>query len=660
MDLVGKVLAGRYEILEEVGKGGMAYVYKAHCRMLNRYVAIKVLREDFENDKEVVRRFNIEAQAAAGLSNPHIVSVYDVGCEDGMFYIVMEYVEGRTLKQYIDEVGVIPWREAVGYAAQICDGLQEAHKNSVIHRDIKPQNIIMTKEGVLKVTDFGIARATSQTTMTMGKNTIGTVHYLSPEQARGGYTDERSDVYSLGIVLYEMLTGKLPFNDESPVTIAIKHLQEKPVPPTELNPKIPKSLEQIVLKAIEKEQAERYPSVTAMLHDLEYVLEDPDRPLAAAGGTAAETIEDGDETIKMPAIDNKAVKAYESSRKKSKKQSSQVPSDFSEDIKKAEDINAQRMKRAQKKKERRLTMLAILAAVLVIGGLSAAFMWITNGFGIFSSSEMVDIPQTVGMNINNAQEKYEGQFSIVERDRVASTKEAGTILEQDPPAGEQRRKRDDLVIYVTVSSGSTSITLQDYTGMDRRTAQEQLELAGLKVNIVEQASDSYSPGQVLNQDPKAGETVILGDLVTLYVSTDPNAAATARPNNGGTGGQSQDGTESERPAAQPTQAPSQGDEEEPSTGDSGTTTGGNETGTGSGSDSGTGNGGGTNTGSGGESTTGGSGSGGESSTGGGGESSGSESTTGGSSSGGESSTTTGGSGSGETGTGSGGNIGLED
>lgn len=193
MNMIGKEIDGRYEILEEIGKGGMAHVYKSRDKSLNRLVAVKVLKEDYKDDKEFVRRFNVEAQAAASLSNPHIVSIYDVGCENGMHYIVMEYIEGETLKEYIDRVGVLPWREAANYSIQICEGIEEAHNNSVIHRDIKPQNIIMASDGVLKVTDFGIARASTQATMTMANNnTIGTAHYLSPEQARGGYTDERN------------------------------------------------------------------------------------------------------------------------------------------------------------------------------------------------------------------------------------------------------------------------------------------------------------------------------------------------------------------------------------------------------------------------------------------------------------------------------------
>lgn len=515
MDLVGKVLAGRYEIIEEIGKGGMANVYKAHCNLLKRNVAIKALRDDLENDKEFVRRFNIEAQAAASLSNPHIVSIYDVGCENGQYYIVMEYIEGKTLKEYIDEVGVIPWKEAIGYALQICDALEEAHKNSVVHRDIKPQNIIMTPDGVLKVTDFGIARATSQVTMTMGKNTIGTAHYLSPEQARGGYTDGRSDIYSLGIVLYEMITGRLPFNDESPVTIAIKHLQEKMIPPTEVNPDIPEGLETVVLKATEKEQNSRYSTVTEMAADLNAVLKNPNAALQSGAVTAV--LGGGDETIKIPAIGDRDVKNYENGKAKSG--AIQYTSEAEDDLKKAEEIREKRERREQKKKDRRITIAAILAAVLVIGGLGAAFMYFANGAGIIGTGdETIEIPQVVGMNLQKAQAKYKGQYSIVEYDKVDSTKEAGTIVEQDPAAGEKRQKRDDIVIRVTVSTGKSSLTLSDYTNMDVNEAKAQLEQAGLKANIIEKYSDSTPANKVLSQEPKAGSSVGAGDLITLYVS----------------------------------------------------------------------------------------------------------------------------------------------
>lgn len=549
MDLVGKVLADRYEIIEEVGKGGMAIVYKAHCRLLNRYVAVKVLKEDFKDDKEFVRRFNIEAQAAARIQNPHIVSVFDVGCEDGLYYIVMEYVEGITLKQYIDKVKVVPWREAVGYAIQISEGLEEAHKNSVIHRDIKPQNIIMTNDGVLKVTDFGIARATSQSTMTMAKSTIGTAHYLSPEQARGGYTDERTDIYSLGIVLYEMLTGKLPFNDESPVAIAIKHIQEKPKRPTELNPEIPLSVEQIVLKAIDKEQNARYENVTALLKDLRHVLNHPEEN---TGNGTAVPVYDGDTTIKMPSVHDADIRDY--GEQKTDRFEHDFDADKEEEKRKLKEMEYLRNKRAKRKKDRRVAAVAILAAVLVIAGLAVAFAAITGGTS-FLTGETVEIPQLVDMNIEKAQNRYKDQFSIVIRSREESTKDAGTILEQTPSAGQKVRKQDDMVINVIVSAGTESITLTDYAKKNVEDVQKELEQMGLKVNIVEVASDSDEAGTVLSQSPSAGSKVQAGDLITLNVSKgssendktgEENAEATERP--------------TERPTTRPTETPAANDD----------------------------------------------------------------------------------------------------
>lgn len=272
MTLIGKILAGRYEILEEIGNGGMAVVYKAKCQLLNRFVAVKVLRPDLQNDEEFVRRFNVEAQAAASLAHPNIVSIYDVGYEDGLHYIVMEFIEGKTLKEYIEEKNMLSWREAVDYAIQIAKGLEQAHKNSIVHRDIKPHNIIMTTDGVLKVTDFGIARANVQTTVTCEDSAIGSVHYISPEQARGGFTDERSDIYSLAVVMYEMLTGKVPFDSDRPVTVAIMHLQDKPISPREYNISIPLALEKIVMKAMSKEVSARYRTITEMINELQGIL----------------------------------------------------------------------------------------------------------------------------------------------------------------------------------------------------------------------------------------------------------------------------------------------------------------------------------------------------------------------------------------------------
>ena len=277
MDLKGRLLANRYEILEKIGSGGMATVYKAKCHVLNRYVAIKILRDEFTTDEEFVKRFEVEAQSAASITHPNIVSVYDVGVDGNLHYIVMELVKGKTLKDIIvEEKGPLPWKWSVNIAIQIASALETAHKNHIIHRDIKPHNIIITEDGVAKVTDFGIAKAVSNSTITAFGTTIGSVHYFSPEHARGGFTDEKSDIYSLGVVMYEMLTGRVPFDADTPVSIALKHMQEKPVEPIKLNPSIPLAVNQIIMKAMRKDPNERYQSATEMLRDLNAALKNPE------------------------------------------------------------------------------------------------------------------------------------------------------------------------------------------------------------------------------------------------------------------------------------------------------------------------------------------------------------------------------------------------
>ena len=275
MIMIGTVLGNRYELLEKVGIGGMAIVYKAMDRLLNRYVAVKLLRSEFQDNEEFIRRFNIESQAAASLSHANIVSIYDVGQSGALQYIVMEFIEGVTLKDYIAEKkGGIYWKEATNIAMQICSALEHAHSKHIIHRDIKPQNIMITSDGVIKVTDFGIARAASGGTTTM--EAMGSAHYLSPEQARGGYTDQKSDIYSLGIVLYELYTGKLPFDGETPVAVAMQHMQSEAIKPRVINSDIPKSVENIILKAMSKEQRLRYDSASLMLADIKKAYTDPE------------------------------------------------------------------------------------------------------------------------------------------------------------------------------------------------------------------------------------------------------------------------------------------------------------------------------------------------------------------------------------------------
>ena len=277
MNLEGKLLGGRYEIVEKIGNGGMATVYKAVDKVLKRNVAVKILRDEFTTDEEFIKRFEVEAQSAARLTHPNIVSIYDVGVEDSLHYIVMELIQGKTLKEIIvEERGPLPWKWSVNVAIQIASALETAHKNNIIHRDIKPHNIIITEDGIAKVTDFGIAKAVSNSTITAFGTTIGSVHYFSPEHARGGFTDAKSDLYSLGVVMYEMVTGKVPFDADTPVSVALKHMQEEPEEPIELNKHVPTAVNKIIMKALQKDTTLRYQSASEMLVDLRKSLKNPD------------------------------------------------------------------------------------------------------------------------------------------------------------------------------------------------------------------------------------------------------------------------------------------------------------------------------------------------------------------------------------------------
>ncbi len=519
MDLIGKMIAGRYEILEEVGKGGMAHVYKARCHLLDRYVAVKVLKEELKDDKEFVHRFNTEAQAAARISNPHVVSIYDVGIENGLYYIVMEYVEGITLKEYIAEKHVLQWRQAADFAAQICEGLSDAHRKSVIHRDIKPQNIIITEDGVLKVTDFGIARATTQATTTTANSTIGTVHYLSPEQARGGYTNERTDIYSLGVVLYEMLTGRVPFDDNTAVTIAIKHIQEKPILPRILNNSIPESMEYIVMKAMNKEQSQRYESAGAFLKDLRTVIKNPSIKLDFDIPDFVTDDDDIGVTKKRTAIDDKTIEKYNERNSKSKLEYDEYAKRLDEEMEESRlrKIDRQKAIREQKKKERKITIAAVGAAIAVIMLMYFAFSGIIST--IFGSSEKIEIPNVIEMKLEDAQKQYKKDgFSIVKQSEKLSDKEEGVILEQDPPSGTDVTKRSDIVIRVVVSSGNKTKRVGNYTAMKVDEARRLIEEDGFKVNIVEKESSSEEKDMVITQDPAADTEISEGGLVTIYVS----------------------------------------------------------------------------------------------------------------------------------------------
>lgn len=494
--MVGKILGNRYEILEEIGNGGMARVFRAHCKLLNRNVAVKVLRPELAKDQEFLARFNTEAQAAAALSHPNIVSIYDVGSEDGLEYIIMEYVEGQTLKEYIDANKMLSWQQAVEFTIQICKGLEHAHKNHIVHRDIKPHNIILTPDGVLKVTDFGIARASTTATVTMGGNTIGSVHYFSPEQARGGYTDEKSDIYSVGVVMYEMLTGRVPFESDSPVSIAIKHLQEKPVSPKEYNIAIPLAVEAIILKAMSKEQSMRYQSSAQMLDDLYAAQKQPDIIPEEVPELA-----NNFNTRKIPAVNVAEVIQPMEKTKKPK-----VASD-------------------KKAVIWAIVTSVVIVSILIFGTLAVVYP----GMFVKTSVEM-PVPDLVGQKYDDIKDTYKNKNITINIVQQIPSKdyEKGIIISQDPKTG--KMIKTPIEINVVVSAGIKDIILDNYVNKMATDAKLDIEKLGLNVKEIKESSDTVTEGIIIRTVPQAGYTIKAGDEITIYVSQGAEKNTATMPN----------------------------------------------------------------------------------------------------------------------------------
>lgn len=505
----GQVLGNRYELLEKVGGGGMAVVYKAKCKLLNRFVAVKVLKPEFNNDEEFVKRFIIEAQAAASLSHPNIVSIYDVGHEDNSHYIVMEYIDGTTLKEYVAQKGVLTWKEAVNIAIQVCSALENAHRNHIVHRDIKPHNILLTRDGVAKVTDFGIARAATSSTITMVGSTIGSVHYFSPEQARGGFTDEKSDIYALGVTLYEMVTGKVPFDGDTPVAVALKHLQVDATPPAVSNPDVPRGVNDIIMKAIEKEQNERYQTASDMLENLYRVLKEP--------GGAFVVANNGSESFAT-----KRVNAI-GSDKSSQGRSNGVNLDEKED-----DI-------VQKKKDKRAVWLAV--------GFSSLIILITIGAFIYGMNMIIKPShndQTEDKTSYTVQD-YKGKAYDEIKDELAAKgieikenwvyddkSKEGTILSQSVEEGKQLKVNGGK-IELSISKGPQLVKVPDLKKMDYRQAESKLSDLGMPTTIEEEYSDSVVVGLVTRTDPEADTEIKPGTSITIYKSKGPEIKTTVVP-----------------------------------------------------------------------------------------------------------------------------------
>lgn len=484
MNLIGKIIGNRYEILKECGNGGMATVYKAKDHVLNRAVAVKVLRDEYTTDADFIKRFNTEAQSAASLQHPNIVSIYDVGHEEenNLYYIVMELIKGKTLKEIINKDGTLSWKWAVNIAIQIASALEVAHKNGIIHRDIKPHNIIITEDGVAKVTDFGIAKAVSNSTITAFGTTIGSVHYFSPEQAKGSITDAKSDLYSLGVVMYEMLTGKVPFDADTPVSVALKHMQEEPVAPIEINKEIPTAINDIVMKAMQKDPLARYQSATEMLADLGAALKDPD------GDFVIIENKDGGYTRIMNAVTDEDIRR---ARKEAK------PSFF---------------------KQHPKTKFLVVALSLVL--LFVIVFLITKIALDGGIKKDVQIPNLVGKTQEEVEQILKDSKLNIEMGELQASSEVeeGKVISQDPPYEDGKKVPVGSSVKIIISKGPETADLPDFVGQEISAVRDLADVMGLKLEETEENSDKVKEGQVISQSIKKGTKVKSGDTVKIVVS----------------------------------------------------------------------------------------------------------------------------------------------
>lgn len=576
MLIPGSYLINRYEIIMKIGSGGMADVYKAKDHVLNRLVAIKVLKQEYSTDATFVKKFRVEAQSAAGLSHPNIVNVYDVGEDDGVYFIVMELVQGITLKNYIDMKGKLDIREALNISVQIASGLSAAHENRIIHRDIKPQNIIMSRDGKVKVTDFGIAKVADSTTVTT--TAAGTVHYISPEQARGGYSDERSDIYSLGITMYEMVTGRVPFEGETNVAVALMHIQSEITPPRQLEPSIPVSFEKIILKCTQKKPERRYASARELIADLRKVLTHPDGeyvviPGAIPQGRTIVMNDDDIDSLKAASLrknfgtkpeetyveepeegeEEKPVqKPVQKKRPVKKKDIEEDNDDFDKD---EEDDDDEEVNPALSKVMMALGIggFIILAVIIffIIGHAAGFFGGSGSLFGHKNKDTSTESISTESVSDTSSDTSTAGErvtvpdlFKMTEDGAKAALKELrlgvnvqtgtsddvpeGQVYDQSPAAGTKVDVHTQVTI--NISSGKEKFSLDDVTGMQYQQAQAQLENDGLVVSLEFDYSDSVGSDMVISTSPKAGSQVAKGDTITITASKGKETKTTTVPN----------------------------------------------------------------------------------------------------------------------------------
>ena len=515
---IGKLLDNRYELLERIGTGGMAVVYKARCHRLNRLVAVKILKPELAEVAEIRRRFHDESQAVAMLSHPNIMAVYDVSSFDGLDYIVMELLDGITLKQYMQKKGMpLNWREALHFITQIMKALSHAHSRGIIHRDIKPQNIMVLRDGSVKVADFGIARIASAAQCTLTQEALGSVHYISPEQARGSRIDNRADIYSAGVVLYEMTTGRLPFEGDTPVSVAIQHINSIPLAPREVNPDIPEALEAINLKAMAHDMEKRYDSADAMLVDLEEFRKNPNINFEF---TRADFLEDDvvdEPTLIRTGESSDAVRTVRGATgKKSGKSAKRRSDDYDDD----DDWR-------DRDKGGLWPILLAIVALLAFFGMVGYFLW-TMVFGtiLASPSSEVMVPNLIGMTVEEVNRdislgSIDSVFAIVEGEQVTSDRPAGQIVHQDPKPNE-KKKGEKIIITVDISTGPEQILMPDVVGKEYRQAliilQDQM---GLTVIPRREHSEEVPRDYVISTDPEDGFKLDPGQEVSIVISLGP-------------------------------------------------------------------------------------------------------------------------------------------
>lgn len=512
--MIGLRLDGRYEITERIGEGGMSDVYRGRDVMENRIVAVKILKQEYTSSEEFVRFFRNESKAIAVLSHPNIVKIFDVGHEQNLEFIVMEYIDGITLKDYIEQVGVVPWRECVHYTIQILRALQLAHDRGIVHRDIKPQNVMRLSDGTIKVMDFGIARFSRQSQTNATEKTMGSVHYVSPEQARGDFTDERSDIYSVGVIMYEMLTGRKPFDGDTPVSVALKHMNEKPIPPSEHVSTIYKGLEEIILHAMEKQKEMRYQSATMMIGDIESFKNDQSILFGYA-----------DEPLKLHDKNSKKKNASKPSKpKKEKKIEPKEEYPVSEVYDEEDDYDE------DDEEPRHNYIIPILSATTVTVLLVATFFLANVVLGAFktapSSSNDYTMPNLIGTNYYDARAQYP-DIQLVAMEEFNNEYAAGIIIEQGKAEGRTVKIGD--AITVVVSKGTRMVTVPDVVNYHYNSASAALNSENLKYLRIETESDDIAAGYVTRTEPAAYASVEEGSTVKVYVSIGPSTEDTIVP-----------------------------------------------------------------------------------------------------------------------------------